>query len=121
MYFLKINGAQLPVPYYYSVTSRDIESSDSGRSDETGVMHRNRVRHSVRTCDVKWRIPGSGLGELNVKLADALLRVSMLDPATGGYVELDMYAKDIRSDFYQHQNAHELTSWWEISCRLEEF
>ena len=54
MYFININGHELPTPFFYSVTSRDIESSGSGRFDETGIVHRSRVRHNVRTCDVKW-------------------------------------------------------------------
>lgn len=121
MYFIKINGTALPTPFYYSVTSRDIESSDSGRYDETGVVHRNRVRHSVKTCDIKWRLPGNSLGSLNTKLSDALLKVNMLDPSTGGYIDCEMYAESVRSDFYQHQNMNEASSWWEISCRLVEY
>lgn len=121
MYFIRINGTVLPTPFYYSVTSRDIESSDSGRYDETGIVHRNRVRHGVKVCDVKWRIPGSSLSPLNTQLADTLLHVNMLDPATGGYVSCDMYAESVKSDFYQHQNMSETSSWWEISARLVEY
>ena len=121
MYFIKINGNVLPTPFYYSVSSKDIDSSDSGRSDETGVVHRNRIRHSVKTCDVKWRIPGSSLGQLETDLSGELLEVSLLDPCSAGYVDCDMYAENMRADFYQHQNGSETASWWEISCRLTEY
>ena len=121
MYFIKIDGRELPVPYYYSVTSKDIESSGSGRSDETGVVHRNRIRRSVRVCTVKWRIPGSALGQLDTDLSAELLDVSLLDPASAGYVRLDMYADNIRSEFYQQQNGSLTESWWDISCTLTEF
>ena len=121
MYFIKINDTELPVPTYYSVTSNDIESSDSGRYDESGIIHRNRVRRSVKVCDVKWKLPGSALEALNVKLADERLEVSLLDPASAGYIDAEMYAESIRSDFFQHQQADEDLSWWEISCRLREF
>lgn len=121
MYFLSINGHELPTPFYYSVTSKDIEGTCSGRSDETGVVHRNRVRHSVRTCDVKWRIPGSSLRLIDESLSDELLNVSMLDPASAGYVSCEMYADNIHSEFYQQQNGSESASWWEISCRLIQF
>ncbi|MBR5088923.1 MAG: hypothetical protein IK093_05805 [Ruminiclostridium sp.] len=121
MYFIRINGVTLPTPVYYSVTSDDIPSADSGRSDETGVTHRNRIRHSVKTCDVKWRLPGSSLGQLGTSLGDELLDVELLDPGTGGYTSCDMYAASIKSDFYQQQNGDELLSWWEISCRLTEY
>ncbi|MBR5088456.1 MAG: hypothetical protein IK093_03425 [Ruminiclostridium sp.] len=121
MYFISINGQQLPTPYYYCVTSKDIESSGSGRFDETGVVHRSRVRHNVKTCDVKWKIPGSQLSTISGSMADELLHVTLLDPATSGYVSCDMYAESSRAEFYQHQNAQESDSWWEISCRLIEF
>ena len=121
MYFIKINGSELPTPFYYSVTSRDIQSADTGRSDETGVVHRNRIRRSVKTCDVKWRIPGSSLAGLDTALADELLEVSLLDPGSAGYIGCKMYAESVRSEFYQQQNNNESESWWEISCRLTEF
>ncbi|MBP5605514.1 MAG: hypothetical protein J6X60_08225 [Ruminiclostridium sp.] len=121
MYFIRINGTALPTPCSYSVSSADIESADSGRSDETGVVHRNRIRRSVKTCDVKWRIPGTSLAPLDTSLSDELLHVSLLDPASAGYVNCDMYAKNIRADFYQQQNGSENDSWWEISCRLTEY
>ena len=121
MYFIKINGRTLPTPFYYSVSSRDIESSDSGRSDETGVVHRNRIRRSVKTCEVKWRVPGSELSQLDTDLSAELLEVNMLDPASAGYVDCEMYAESLHSEFYQHQNRNESASWWEISCRLAEY
>lgn len=121
MYFIKINDTVLPTPVYYSVTSKDIESSDSGRYDETGIVHRNRVRRSVKTCDVKWKLPGNELESLDVNLADEVLNVSMLDPASAGYIDAQMYAESVKSDFFQHQDASESLSWWEISCKLIEF
>ena len=100
--------------------SKDIESSDSGRSDETGVVHRNRVRSRVRTCSVKWRLPGDDLDDLNVKLAGESLSVTMLDPAEAGYSSCEMYADSVSAQFYQQQNGDIGESWWEISCKLIE-
>ncbi len=121
MYFIKINNTVLPTPTYYSVTSKDIMSSDSGRYDETGVVHRNRIRRGVKTCNVKWKIAGTQLGALDTALGGEVLSVSMLDPASAGYTECDMYAESISADFYQQQNGSEMASWWEISCRLVEY
>ncbi len=121
MYFIRINDRTLPTPFFYSVASRDIASSDSGRSDETGVVHRNRIRRAVKTCDVKWRVPGSMLQQLDTDLSAEILHVSLLDPASAGYVDCEMYAESIRSDFYQQQNGLENESWWEISARLTEY
>lgn len=121
MYFININGHELPTPFFYSVTSRDIESSGSGRFDETGIVHRSRVRHNVRTCDVKWRVPGTQLNSISTDLSAELLHVSLLNPASAGYVSCDMYAECVKADFYQQQNGNTSESWWEISCRLVEY
>lgn len=121
MYFLKINDTVLPTPSYYSVDTADIDSEDSRRSDETGVAHRNRVRSGVKTCDVKWIISGGAAENLHINLSEPLLTVSMLDPATCGYIECDMYASNLKSVFYQQQNGSESGSYWEISCRLVQY
>ncbi len=121
MYFLKINGKELPVPSYYSVDNDDIDSSDSRRADETGLMHRRRIRQGVRTCEVKWILDGDSAKGLQVDLSDPLLAVSMLDPATAGYSECNMYARNLRSAFYQQQNEQVGKSYWEISCKLVEY
>ncbi len=121
MYFLSINGKKLPVPSYYRVDNDDIDSTDSKRSDETGTMHRRRLRKGVRTCEVKWILDGSAASGLHTDLSEPLLAVSLLDPASAGYAECEMYAKNLTSVFYQQQNASETKSWWELSCTLVEY
>ena len=120
MYFLMINGKELPTPSYYAVDNDDIDSTDSRRSDETGLMHRRRIRQGVRTCDVKWILDGSDAQGLRVDLSEPLLEVSMLDPASAGYSDVQMYAKNLKSVFYQQKGAPE-NSYWEISCKLVEY
>ena len=121
MYFLKIGGTVLPTPCEYSVSYKDIDSADSTRSDETGVLHRNRVRSGVISCEAKWRINGSQSNILGVNLSEQILSVTLLDPAGGNYKTCDMYAESFKCDFYQQQNASENQSYWEIECRLTEF
>ncbi len=121
MYFLSINGKALPVPSYYRVDNDDIDSTDSKRSDETGTMHRRRLRKGVRTCEVRWILDGSAASGLHTDLSEPLLAVSLLDPAAAGYAECEMYAKNLTSVFYQQQNASETKSWWELSCTLVEY
>lgn len=121
MYFLSINGTQLPIPSYYSVDNDDIDSTDSCRADETGIMHRRRIRKGVRTCDVRWILDGNSTAGLHVNLSEPVLNVTMLDPSTSGYVECEMYAKNIKSVFYQNQEKSELKSYWELSCKLIEY
>ena len=112
MYFIKINDTELPTPSYYSVMSKDITGADSGRYDETGIVHRDRVRSSVKTCDIKWKLPGSSLEPLNTALSGELLEVTLLDPSIAGYTECEMYAESVRSDFYQQQDNDESISGW---------
>lgn len=121
MYFLKVNGTVLPVPSYYRVDTTDVDSADSSRSDETGTMHRRRVRAGVKTCEVKWIINGSQADALHVSLAEPELDVSLLDPAACGYYECNMYATELKSVFYQQQNGSTSGSYWEVSCRLVEY
>ena len=121
MYFISINGKVLPVPSYYSVDNDDIDSTDSRRSDETGLMHRRRIRQGVRTCEVKWILDGNEAKGLHIDLSEPLLKVSMLDPASAGYVECNMYAKNLKSIFYQQQNSQAGKSYWELSCKLVEY
>ncbi len=120
MYFLKINGKELPTPSYYAVDNDDIDSTDSRRSDETGLMHRRRIRQGVTTCDVKWILNGTQAEGLRVDLSEPLLEVSLLDPATAGYSDLNMFAKNLKSVFYQQKGAP-AGSYWEISCKLIEY
>lgn len=121
MTFLSINGVALPTPSFYAVDNDDIDSSDSSRSDETGMMKRRRIRKGVRTCDVKWILDGSAARGLQVNLSEPLLKVRLLDPGTASYSSCDMYAKNIKSVFYQQQNGSETKSYWEISCKLIEY
>lgn len=121
MYFIKINDVILPTPSLYSVDNDDIDSIDSRRSDETGLMHRRRIRKGVRTCNVKWILSGDETAGLHVDLSEPLLSVSLLDPAAAGYSECEMYAKNMQSVFYQQQNGTETESYWEITCTLVEY
>ncbi len=121
MCFLAVNGTALPVPSYYRVDNDDIDSADSKRSDETGMMHRRRLRNGVRTCEVKWILDGMSAKGLCEDLSEPLLAVTLLDPASAGYVQCDMYAKNLTSVFYQQQNGSETKSWWELSCTLVEY
>lgn len=121
MYFLKINNQVLPTPSYYAVGADDIDSTDSRRSDETGQMHRRRLRAGVRTCTVKWILNGTQTAQLQGLLSEPELQVSLLDPAAANYCECTMFASKLSSTFYQQQNQSAAASYWEISCLLTEY
>ncbi len=121
MVFVSIGGVALPTPTYYSVETRDIDSSDSGRADESGVVHRNVVRSGIKICDVKWKVNGSDAATIHSKLSAPKLSAVIFDPAACTTYSCEMYADNLKSSFYQHQNGSSLSSYWEISCRLTEY
>lgn len=121
MYFLKVNGETLPTPSYYAVDSDDIDSTDSRRSDETGIMHRRTLRSGVKTCTVKWILNGAQTAALQSLLSGTELQVTMLDPSDMGYCQRTMFASELKSVFYQQQNGSPGASYWEVSCLLTEY
>ncbi len=121
MFFLKVGDKILPTPSYYAVDAEDIDSEDSRRSDETGKMHRRRLREGVKTCDVKWILTGSQAEELRSQLSAPVLSVELLDTKGDGYYKCSMYASGLKSVFYQQQYGMKDFSYWEISCRLIEY
>lgn len=54
MWYIKINGAVMPAPITNSVTEIDIDSAETGRN-ESGFLHRERVRNNVASYDLEWK------------------------------------------------------------------
>lgn len=50
---LTIDGVVLPPPMTYSVEYNDLDSDDTGRSED-GLLHRKRVRHGVAKIKIGW-------------------------------------------------------------------
>lgn len=50
---LTIDGVVLPAPMVYSVEYNDLDSDDTGRSED-GMLHRTRVRSRVAKIKVGW-------------------------------------------------------------------
>ena len=50
---LSIDGVQLPAPMTYSVEYSDLDSDDTGRSED-GLLHRVRIRAGVAKIKVSW-------------------------------------------------------------------
>lgn len=50
---LSIGGVQLPAPMTYEVEYNDLDSEDTGRSED-GMLHRVRVRQGVAKIKVAW-------------------------------------------------------------------
>lgn len=121
MNFISLGGVTLPTPVFYSVETRDIDSTDSGRSDESGIVHRNVVRGGIKICEVKWRVNGTDAATIHKQLSEPLITAQIFDPAACAVYDCEMYADNLKSTFYQHQNGSAYGSYWEISCRLTEY
>ena len=52
---ISINGIPLPAPMTYSVDYQDLDSSDTGRSED-GTLHRKRVRGGVVKIKATWEL-----------------------------------------------------------------
>ena len=53
MDILTIGGVTLPAPNEYKVKLNDLDSSDTGRTED-GVMMRNRVREGIAKISASW-------------------------------------------------------------------
>lgn len=51
---LTIDDVELPAPMTYAVEYNDLDSDDSGRSED-GMLHRVRVREGVVKIKVSWK------------------------------------------------------------------
>ena len=51
--YLKIDGAALPAPHEYRVSLSDLDSADTGRTED-GVLVRARVRGGVAKITARW-------------------------------------------------------------------
>ena len=49
--YIKVNGQSLPFPTEFSVKSNDLDSGNSTRSEGTGVLTRERIRHGVHEVE----------------------------------------------------------------------
>ena len=112
---LSINGVALPPPMTYSVEYNDLDSDETGRSED-GKLHRKRVRSNVAKIQVSWE-------QLTQDKADLILNA--IDPASfsvsyyfGTLKTATMYAgnrkcKLLRINYNQPK--------WDISFDLIEF
>ena len=90
MALLKINGIELPPPTDYSVQYSDIDSSDTGRS-ENGDMLRNRIRAAVVKISAGWNMLTQEEADL---VLDAVRDESFTVVYYGGRSSATMYAGD---------------------------
>ena len=115
MDILLIGGVTLPAPNEYKVQLSDLDSSDTGRTED-GVMMRNRVREGIAKISVSWAAVSTAdcTKILNAVTADSL-DVSYF---FGEMRSARMYAGDRTADL---RAARDGQAVWDVALNLVEF
>jgi hypothetical protein len=95
MFTLLIGGVTMPSPDLESldVGYDDLDSENSGRGEETGIMIRERIRANVRKYPMKWSaLKGTEFVTLTTAIAAEQFSVTILDPISGSDQTFTMYA-----------------------------
>ena len=115
MDILTIGGVTLPAPNEYKVQPNDLDSSDTGRTED-GVMMRNRVREGIAKISASWAA---------VSTADCARILHAVKPESfdvtyffGEMRTARMYAGDRSADLIA---AREGKGVWDVSLNLIEF
>lgn len=94
---LSINGiapAAQPELDGYSVITSDLVSSGSGRSAETGVTIRYKVRANVYKLSLRFKGETASISSVHAQMKAFTLTVEFYDPSEGGFVTADFYTGD---------------------------
>lgn len=115
MDILTIGGVTLPAPNEYKVKLNDLDSSDTGRTED-GVMMRNRVWEGIAKISASWAA---------VSTADCAKILNAVKPDSfdvayffGEMRTARMYAGDRSADLIA---AREGKGVWDVSLNLIEF
>lgn len=120
MNLITIGGYTPPAPVSYSVTSSDLDSSESGRS-ESGYMSRERIRGSVKKINATWRLTTDELLALTTVISGVSFAVTFFYPTTGYYAEnVVMYAGDRTLNLVTNVDG-ESSSYWDFSVNFIEY
>ena len=115
MDILKINGTALPAPNSYRVQLSDLDSEDTGRTED-GHLVRQRVRAGVAKLSVSW-------AALSTEQCALILNATAADRFEVSYFfgtirTAFMYAGDRTADL---KAAHNGQGVWEVTMNLIEY
>lgn len=120
MNLIKIGGYTAPPPVSYSVTSSDLDSTESGRS-ESGYMSRERIRGGVKKINTSWRVSTDELLALTSAISAPSFSVTFFFPTTGYYAEnVTMYAGDRTLNLITNIDGASAAQW-EFSVNFIEY
>lgn len=122
MALITIGVTALPNPYDYAVTRRDLDSENSARTTETGVLHRERIRAGVYEAKASWLVSKANLKVITDALAPASFSATIFDPTTSSDTTLTMYAGDMTAKLSKYvSEAAPADSYWDITVSLIEY
>lgn len=112
---ISIDGVELPAPMTYSVEYNDLDSDDTGRSED-GMLHRVRVRSRVAKIKASWK-------QLDQEKADLILTAIAPDEFEvvyyfGTQKTATMYAGSQSCECVRVNNGQ---AKWNVSFDLIEF
>ena len=115
MNILTVGGVALPTPNEYKVQLSDLDSSDTGRTED-GVMMRNRIRDGIAKISVSWAALST---EDCAKILKAVSPDSVqVDYFFGEMRSAKMYAGDRTADL---KAAREGQAVWNVELNLIEY
>lgn len=95
--YIKIGNTTLPTPISYRVQMADLDTENTTR-DETGVLHRDRIRYGVYKIVASWRLRSTQLASIIALLQPSSFSVRFFDTNTMTYQTKTMYAGDRESE-----------------------
>lgn len=114
---LMINGTAMPEPSYLSINYQDLDS-DNTKRDETGVMHRDRIRGNVHKLIVKWNAVSNADAAIILQAVSGVsFSVTFYDPRSGGNVTITAYVGDRSNE----EIASQIGDRWNISFDIIEY
>lgn len=117
MSMLIVDGRDLPSPASMGIPKYDIDSANAGR-DETGVMHRDRVRSGIYKLELEWTgLSSSELQAIDSAISKDSLKVTF--PTPKGMLTKTMYAGDRNISMVMMRDDGE--AYWDMSVNLIEF
>ena len=112
-----INGTTVASPASLSVVEQDLDS-DSANRDETGRMHRDRIRRGIRKVSVKWTaLQQSDAATILSAVSPASFSVEYIDPESAAGQIRTMYVGDRTCEVV----ATTLGKRWNLSFDLIEY
>lgn len=114
--YLKMEGADLPLPDSYDLGLTDVEE-DSGGETEAGTTQRDVVRTGVVTIAVSFSVSAAWLARLTAFSKQEKIAVQYFDTEELVLKETEMYVTGFKAKLYKDTSKKGM---WTVSFTLNE-